>query len=76
MARLLFKFDFHHRRIIPSAMQPSTLRTSLVFRRTFASGRPRVAVLYQALNPPVINGVRKPKKPGGTYRSLAFSGSL
>jgi hypothetical protein len=27
----------------------------------------RVAVLYQALEPPVINGVRKPKKPGGKW---------
>jgi hypothetical protein len=27
----------------------------------------RVAVLYQACEPPVVNGVRKPKKPGG-YR--------
>ena len=25
----------------------------------------RVAVLYQACEPPVVNGVRKPKKPGG-----------
>jgi len=24
-----------------------------------------VAVLYQELEPPVINGARKPKKPGG-----------
>ncbi|KAF2997707.1 hypothetical protein E8E13_006701 [Curvularia kusanoi] len=29
--------------------------------------QPRVAVLYQALEPPVINGISKPKKPGG-YR--------
>ncbi|KAI1078917.1 glutathione synthetase ATP-binding domain-like protein, partial [Whalleya microplaca] len=28
---------------------------------------PRVAVLYQALEPPVIDGIKKPKKPGG-YR--------
>lgn len=27
--------------------------------------RPTVAVLYQAIEPPVINGVRKPRKPGG-----------
>ncbi|KAJ4993129.1 glutathione synthetase ATP-binding domain-like protein [Stagonosporopsis vannaccii] len=31
----------------------------------------RVAVLYQALEPPVINGVRKPKKPGGYQDSGA-----
>jgi hypothetical protein len=27
----------------------------------------RVAVLYQAIDPPIINGVRKPKKPGGAF---------
>jgi hypothetical protein len=26
-----------------------------------------VAVLFQDIEPPVINGVRKPKKPNGTY---------
>lgn len=26
---------------------------------------PCVAVLYQATDPPMINGVRKPRKPGG-----------
>ena len=30
----------------------------------------RVAVLYQALDPPVIGGVRKPKKPGGMYAPI------
>ena len=25
----------------------------------------RVAVLFQDIDPPVINGVRKPRKPGG-----------
>lgn len=34
----------------------------------------RVAVLYQALEPPIINGVRKPKKPGGP--SLFLSSTL
>ncbi|KAJ9603858.1 hypothetical protein H2200_011379 [Cladophialophora chaetospira] len=29
--------------------------------------KPRVAVLYQACEPPIVNGVRKPKRPGG-YR--------
>ncbi|KAJ8120012.1 hypothetical protein O1611_g10475 [Lasiodiplodia mahajangana] len=28
----------------------------------------RVAVLYQALEPPLIDGVRKPKKPGGKHQ--------
>ncbi|KAF4308208.1 putative D-alanine--D-alanine ligase (D-alanylalanine synthetase) (D-ala-D-ala ligase) protein [Botryosphaeria dothidea] len=52
-------------------MRPPLLRTQRlnghIFRRTFASGQLRVAVLYQALDPPIINGVQKPKKPGG-YR--------
>lgn len=50
-------------------MRTPLLRTqrlnSHIFRRTFASGQLRVAVLYQALDPPIINGVQKPKKPGG-----------
>lgn len=29
------------------------------------SSMPRVAVLYQALEPPIVNGLQKPKKPGG-----------
>ncbi|KAI9373387.1 glutathione synthetase ATP-binding domain-like protein [Aspergillus egyptiacus] len=39
--------------------------------RPLSSNTPAVAVLYQALNPPVINGVRKPKKPGGYQDSGA-----
>lgn len=31
----------------------------------------RVAVLYQELDPPIINGVRKPRKPGGYQDSGA-----
>lgn len=31
----------------------------------------RVAVLYQALDPPIINGIRKPKKPDGYQDSGA-----
>ena len=33
--------------------------TSLVAKR------PLLAVLYQAIDPPLIDGARKPKKPGG-----------
>ncbi|KAI1444026.1 glutathione synthetase ATP-binding domain-like protein [Annulohypoxylon stygium] len=33
--------------------------------------RPRVAVLYQALDPPIIRGMTKPKKPGGYQDSGA-----
>ena len=32
---------------------------------------PTVAVLYQAIDPPVINGALKAKKPGGKYQILA-----
>ncbi|RAL14511.1 glutathione synthetase ATP-binding domain-like protein [Aspergillus homomorphus CBS 101889] len=38
---------------------------------TIARGNPTVAVLYQALEPPVINGARKPRKPGGYQDSGA-----
>lgn len=41
--------------------------SSRALSRQAAGPRPRVAVLYQALEPPVVNGVRKPPKPGG-YR--------
>jgi hypothetical protein len=34
-------------------------------RHMSTTSTPRVAVLYQELEPPLINGVRKPKKPGG-----------
>jgi hypothetical protein len=30
---------------------------------------PIVAILYQALEPPLINGIQKPKKPGGMRRA-------
>jgi hypothetical protein len=30
-----------------------------------SSQTPQVAVLFQAIDPPVINNVRKPRKPGG-----------
>ena len=33
----------------------------------------RVALLSQAIESPIINGVRKPMKPGGMYRSIPFS---
>ena len=35
------------------------------------SSSPVVAVLFQAIDPPAINGVRKPKKPGGYQDSGA-----
>lgn len=36
-----------------------------ITRSLFNALKPRVAVLYQAVEPPIINGVRKPAKPGG-----------
>ncbi|PYH49578.1 glutathione synthetase ATP-binding domain-like protein [Aspergillus saccharolyticus JOP 1030-1] len=36
-----------------------------------ARGHPTVAILYQALEPPIINGARKPRKPGGYQDSGA-----
>ncbi|KAJ3527718.1 hypothetical protein NM208_g10562 [Fusarium decemcellulare] len=49
----------HLRRVVSSATRYAGIRYS-------SSNSPsRVAVLYQALDPPIINGVRKPKKPGG-----------
>ncbi|KAK9782870.1 putative ATP-grasp domain-containing protein [Seiridium cardinale] len=35
------------------------------------AGTPRVAVLYQALDPPILNGVSKPRKTGGYQDSVA-----
>ncbi|KAJ4346754.1 uncharacterized protein N0V89_010686 [Didymosphaeria variabile] len=56
-------------------VQPtSVLRLSACTCRSFSASAhlsrfeptlPRVAVLYQELDPPLINGIRKPKKPGG-----------
>ncbi|KAM0214908.1 hypothetical protein ACHAQD_004356 [Fusarium lateritium] len=36
-----------------------------------SASRPCVAVLYQSLDPPVIDGIQKPKKPGGYMDSGA-----
>ncbi|KAM0562503.1 hypothetical protein ACHAPJ_002193 [Fusarium lateritium] len=44
-----------------------------------STSRPRVAVLYQSLEPPIIDGVQKPKKPGGYMDSgadIAYNLSL
>ncbi|KAE8378673.1 hypothetical protein BDV26DRAFT_280944 [Aspergillus bertholletiae] len=39
--------------------------------RLYSSQSPTVAVLFQDIDPPVINGVRKPRKPGGYQDSGA-----
>ncbi|RMJ03672.1 hypothetical protein CDV36_014802 [Fusarium kuroshium] len=60
-----FLAHHHIRRVVLSATHYAGIRYS-------SSNAPsRVAVLYQALDPPVINGVRKPKKPGGYQDSGA-----
>jgi hypothetical protein len=43
------------------------LASRLARRHISTVGRaaPTVAVLYQAIDPPIINGVQKPRKPGG-----------
>ncbi|KAM0809112.1 putative D-alanine--D-alanine ligase [Seiridium cardinale] len=41
------------------------------------AGTPRVAVLYQALDPPILNGLSKPKKSGGyQYSGADFAWTL
>ncbi|RAK94088.1 glutathione synthetase ATP-binding domain-like protein [Aspergillus costaricaensis CBS 115574] len=40
-------------------------------RRANHTQSPRVAVLFQAIDPPIIGGVRKPRKPGGYQDSGA-----
>ncbi|KAL3459774.1 glutathione synthetase ATP-binding domain-like protein [Aspergillus heterothallicus] len=49
------------------------LVSNLARRRFSSVGRvaPTVAVLFQAIDPPVINGVQKPRKPGGYQDSGA-----
>lgn len=43
-------------------------RSSLINLKASMStvSRARVVVLYQSLDPPVIDGIQKPKKPGGS----------
>ncbi|CEL09285.1 hypothetical protein ASPCAL12423 [Aspergillus calidoustus] len=49
------------------------LASRLARRHISTVGRaaPTVAVLYQAIDPPIINGVQKPRKPGGYQDSGA-----
>ncbi|BCS23712.1 uncharacterized protein APUU_40156A [Aspergillus puulaauensis] len=50
-------------------LKASIPRSSRQIRTTGTA--PTVAVLHQAIDPPVINGVRKPRKPGGYQDSSA-----
>ncbi|GAQ02689.1 hypothetical protein ALT_0010 [Aspergillus lentulus] len=47
------------------------ISTQVAPRRLYSSRAPTVAVLFQDIDPPVINGVRKPRKPGGYQDSGA-----
>lgn len=44
----------------------------IVSRRLYSSQGPTVAVLFQDIDPPVINGVRKPRKPGGECNNCSL----
>ncbi|KAF7591478.1 hypothetical protein BBP40_001524 [Aspergillus hancockii] len=54
-------------------LRPVPRRSSgrILGRRLYSSRAPTVAVLFQDIDPPVINGVRKPRKPGGYQDSGA-----
>jgi len=68
ISRLWSSVGLTNRRIYVTTT-PRTFHTGLYRRsqqRSLSSIKDaRVAVLYQALKPPIINGVRKPLKPGG-----------
>lgn len=51
-------------RVIPTSVPQSLGRR---WKQTMAKQAPTVAVLFQDIEPPVINGVRKPRKPGGKH---------
>lgn len=38
--------------------------------------KPVIAVLYQALAPPMYGGVSKPPKPGGSYRYMELIATI
>ncbi|KIV96328.1 hypothetical protein, variant [Exophiala mesophila] len=56
--------------VILKPPRPTYQSQSLQFRRTMTHDC-KVAVLYQACEVPIINGVQKPKKPGGYQDSGA-----
>ncbi|KAE8153672.1 hypothetical protein BDV25DRAFT_18048 [Aspergillus avenaceus] len=51
-------------------LRPSCRQAGVLGRRLY-SNAPTVAVLFQDIDPPVINGVQKPRKPGGYQDSGA-----
>ncbi|KAI0387221.1 glutathione synthetase ATP-binding domain-like protein [Hypomontagnella monticulosa] len=60
-------------RAVVNTRPPSTINPNRVYSvlSHHEHNRARVALLYQALDPPLIGGVRKPKKPGGYQDSGA-----
>lgn len=64
-------------RILPQTIKTTAICPIRPFHRLFcpmSTGSkfiPKVAILYQAIDPPIVNGVRKPKKPGGYRDSSA-----
>ncbi|GLA96358.1 hypothetical protein AtubIFM57143_003823 [Aspergillus tubingensis] len=59
--------------------QTTTMFASKAVRKSiqaicaFSTKAPTVAVLHQAIDPPVINGVTKPRKPGGFRRGHSYT---
>lgn len=54
--------------ILPDTVATRQLPTIVMKHKfsTIRSEQPILAILFQAIDPPIINGVRKPRKPGGT----------
>ena len=49
----------------------SILRSGkLINTLRMAHDKPQVAILYQAIEPPTINGSKKPMKPGGNSTAI------
>ncbi|GLA87634.1 hypothetical protein AtubIFM56815_002060 [Aspergillus tubingensis] len=49
------------------------VRNSIQAIGAFSTKAPTVAVLHPAIDPPVINGVTKPRKPGGFRRGHSYT---
>ena len=61
--------NLHHARcfraVSPSLFRFCNARALGILAPSVRCANEKIAVLYQAVEPPVVNGVRKPKKPGG-----------
>ncbi|KIW27833.1 uncharacterized protein PV07_07534 [Cladophialophora immunda] len=67
----LLLFNTATKRLFTSCCFPADQAARAISMVHSPSTELRVAVLYQACDPPVVNGVRKPKKPGGYQDSGA-----